>query len=209
MGGSVLPSLVTMRFEGAGLLATNLKAQNAARWFVAHEAAHFWLGQAVTYEFSRDAWLTEGGADLLAVRTVAALDPTYDARAVLQQSADDCLALTRGKSVESAERKNEHRAYYACGALFGLVAEAAQRKASGGDFHDFVKALIAANKADRLVTRGDWLAMLTRVAGTPVLSTAIRRLLEEGSADPAAAYSSLFTSAGIPHRIEQGRLILA
>lgn len=208
MGGSVLPSLVTMRFEGAGLLAPNPRAQDGARWFIAHEAAHFWLGEAVTYEFNRDAWITEGGADLLAIRTVAALEPSYDARAVLQASADDCLRLTKGKSVESAEQRNEHRSYYACGALFGLVAEAAQRKATGGDFHDFVRGLIEANRADRLVTRTEWLAALSRLAGSADQSAAIRQLLEVGSADPLAAYAALFTRAGIAHRTENGRLIL-
>jgi hypothetical protein len=209
MGGSVLPSLVTMRFEGAGLLAPNPKAQDGARWFIAHEASHFWLGEAVTYEFSRDAWITEGGADLLAIRTVAALDPSYDARAVLQQSTDDCLRLTKGKSVESAERRNEHRVYYACGALFSLVAEAAQRRATGGDFHDFVAGLIRANRADRLVTRTEWLAALSRVAGSTEHSATIRKLLVDGSADPLVAYADLFTRAGIAHRAEKGRLILS
>jgi aminopeptidase N len=105
MGGSVLPSLVVMRFEGAGVLSESPALRNQARWFIAHEAAHFWLGQAVSYEFSRDAWITEGGADLLAVRTVAALDPSYDARKALQGSVDECIKLTKDKGVASAQQR--------------------------------------------------------------------------------------------------------
>lgn len=208
MGGSVLPSLVTMRFEGAGLLDASPKVASAARWFIAHESAHFWLGQAVQYQFGRDAWITEGGADLLAVRTVSAIDPGYDARAELQEGVTDCVKLTVGKSIASAEQRNEHRAYYACGALFGLIVEAAQRRASGGDFHDFVRALIAANATDKTVSKDDWFAAAVR-AGVPAAQVeAMRLLVERGSPDPAKAYADLFAAAGIPHRLEGGKLIL-
>ena len=62
MGGSVLPGTLVMRFEGEGVLSESEGLRHQARWFVAHEAAHFWLGEAVRYEHSRDAWITEGGA---------------------------------------------------------------------------------------------------------------------------------------------------
>jgi hypothetical protein len=45
MGGSVLPGLVTMTFEGEGVLEERPEMRNQARWFIAHESAHFWLGQ--------------------------------------------------------------------------------------------------------------------------------------------------------------------
>jgi hypothetical protein len=53
-------------------------------------------------------------------------------------------ALTAGRGVASASERNEHRAYYACGALFGLVAEAASHR----PFAEFVRRLIAENRAD-------------------------------------------------------------
>ena len=37
-----------------------------SRWFIGHEGAHFWLGQTVRYAFADEAWITEGGADLMA-----------------------------------------------------------------------------------------------------------------------------------------------
>ena len=104
-------------------------------WFVAHEAAHFWLGQTVSYQYARDAWITEGGADLLAIRAVAEADPAYDPRVELNRAIEDCISLTRRHGVEDARERNEHRAYYACGALFGLVAESG----SGRSFFKFLR----------------------------------------------------------------------
>lgn len=193
MGGSVLPGLVVMTYEGAGVLQESQEAREQGLWFIAHESAHFWLGNTVRYEFSRDAWITEGGADLLAFRTVAAVDPAYNARNALNQAIADCAALTRGRGVSSAQERNEQRAYYACGAVFGLVAEAA----SDRPFIDFVRRLIEANRADGIVTRAEWLAMLDRVSGDRTLSRDIGLLLDRGAADPKAAIAALFTRAGV------------
>lgn len=193
MGGSVLPGLIAMTYEGAGVVEENEAVRREGLWFIAHEGAHFWLGQAITYQYSRDAWITEGGADLLAIRAAAAVDPGYDPRVALQAAVDDCATLTVGRGVAAAEQRNEHRAYYACGAVFGLIAEAA----SGRPFADFVRALVDANRADRVVTREEWLAALDRASGDPSLHADIGRLIDRGAADPKAALASLFTRAGI------------
>jgi hypothetical protein len=193
MGGSVLPGLVTLAYEGEGVLTENPRSRGQGLWFIAHESAHFWLGNAVHYEFSRDAWITEGGADLLAFRTVAAVDPAYDWRAALDRSIADCVALSTNKGVAGAEDRNEQQAYYACGAVFALVAEAASHR----PFIQFVKDLLDANRADRTVSRADWLAALDRVSHDPSLGRDIGALLDRGSADPKAAIASLFTRAGV------------
>ena len=44
MGGSVLPGLISMSFEGEGVLNPDAAALQRAHWFIGHEAAHFWLG---------------------------------------------------------------------------------------------------------------------------------------------------------------------
>ncbi len=195
MGGSVLRGLIIMTYEGHGLLDPEPRIARRGLWFIAHESAHFWLGQAVRREFSRDAWITEGGADLLAVRTVAALDSTYDWRAELQSEINDCVSLSAGRAVASAEERNEHRAYYACGAVFGLVAEAVSRR----PFIEHVRTLIDANRADGVLTRAEWLAALDHASGDPSLSADIARMLDEGAVDPKAMIASLFTRAGVPH----------
>jgi hypothetical protein len=123
-GGSVLRGMIVMTYEGEGVLTENAEQRHQGLWFIAHEAAHFWVGQTAGYEYARDAWITEGGADLLAIRAVAEIEPTYDPRVALNESIADCARLTKRHGVESARDRNEHRAYYACGAVFGLVAEA-------------------------------------------------------------------------------------
>jgi hypothetical protein len=197
MGGSTLPGLIAITYEGAGVLRENAELRAYGRKFIAHEAAHFWLGETIRYQYSRDAWITEGGADLLAIRTVAALDPGYDWRAELNLSIADCASLSAGRGVASAEQRNEHRAYYACGALFGLLAEGA----SGRPFTHFVKGLIAANRADTVVTREEWLAALDQVSGDRALSDGIAALLDRGAADPEAAIAALLARAGVAHYV--------
>ena len=203
--GSVLPGLVVMTFLGEGLLKEQPAVRDQARWFIAHEGAHFWLGQAVMYEAPRDAWITEGGAELLAVRTVSAIDPAYDARATLQRLLDECLKLSAGgQPLSTAQERGAHRAFYGCGAMFGLVAEAA----SGRSFPVWLRPLIDANRADGILSRAEWLAHLDE-AGDPAPSRAIAELLDRGAADPAKAYAALFAKAGVPHELgADGRLRL-
>ena len=200
MGGSVLPGLVVMTFEGVGVIAENAEMRHKARAFIAHESAHFWLGQAVAYQFARDAWIMEGGADLLAIRAVAAIDSTYDARAELQRAVDECVTHLAGGSVSSAHERSAPRAHYGCGTLFGLVAEAA----SGKTFADYMRPLIDANREDKVLTRGEWLQALDVASGDPALSRDIARLLDEPSPDPKAAIASLLARAGVPYEIVEG-----
>lgn len=208
MGGSVLPGLIVMQFEGVGVLRPSQEVLERSRWFIGHESAHFWLGQAVRYQFARDAWITEGGADLMAVRGLKALDPAYDARAELQTEVDDCIDLARDKPVAEAGERGEHRAYYACGAVFAMTAEGAQKRRDGGDWFDFLDPLLAANRDDRTLSRAEWLDALSRVSGDPSLVSVIERMLDRGAADPAAEIADLFRRTDVPHRIENGRVIL-
>jgi hypothetical protein len=202
MTGSVLPNLLQMTFEGEGVLRDNAGLRDHALWFIAHESAHFWLGEAVVYQYARDQWITEGGADLLAFRIVSEVDPAYDGRAELQKAIDDCVRLSTGHGVAGAEERNEQRAYYACGVVFGLVAEAASHRPFGA----FVRRLVDENRADRVLTRGEWLAGLDRVSRDPSLSADIARLLDQGAPDPAALIASLFTRAGVRYALaENGR----
>ena len=192
-GGSVLHGLIVMHYEGSGVLDETVAQRQQGLWFVAHEAAHFWLGQTVAYEYARDAWITEGGADLLAVRAVAEIDPDYDSRVELNRSIEDCIKLTRRHGVASARDREEHRAYYACGAVFGLVAEAG----SGRSFYKFMRDLIDDNRADGVVTRAEWLAALDVATRKPTLSRDIVRLIDRGVPDPREFITDLLQRAGV------------
>lgn len=208
MGGSVMPGLITMSFEGAGVLNPTAEMLTVSRWFIGHESAHFWLGQTVRYEYARDAWITEGGADLMAVRALKALDPGYDDVAALQKEVDDCVELTRDRSVVTANQRGEQRAFYACGAVFALAAEGAQRHATGGDWLDFLKPLINDNRRDGVLSRDEWLDALTAVSRDPSLRLDIERMLDKGAPDPAAVVARLFERTGVAFRMEAEKVVL-
>ncbi len=208
MSGSVLPGLIVMSFEGVGQVKSTPDGEAYNRWFIGHESAHFWLGQTVRYERARDSWMTEGGADLMAIRALKTLDPTYDARTELQGEVDDCVRLAV-KPVAEAGSRGEHRAYYACGAVFAMTAEAAQKRKTGGDWFDYLKVLIDDNRADGVITRAEWLAQLTAVSGDASLSRDIEALLNDGSADPSAVIASLFQRTGVAFELKDGKLVLS
>lgn len=192
LGGSVLPGMVVMTLEGEGITQPNEQARHHARWFVAHEAAHFWLGQAVSYATPADSWITEGGADLLAFRATAATDPSYDVKKRLSDARAECLPfLPNGGIADAYRRQGDFRAYYACGAIIALAAE----RASKGHFAEFVRTLIARHGADGIVTRAEWLALLDeRAAG---LSSAVTELLDKPHPDAKAALDAFIQRAAI------------
>jgi len=205
MGGSVLPGLIVMNFEGQGIIRPTDEVRERSLWFVAHEAAHFWLGQTVRYEYAKDAWITEGGADLMAVRALKARDPSYDDRAELQTEIDDCVKYAR-KPLSSAGERGEHRAYYACGAVFAMAAEAGQRSSTGGDFLDFIRPLIDANREDGILTVPDWLNHYAAQGGRIEPASLMLEIINNGVSDPAAAVMGILSGWDI--RYQDGRVIL-
>jgi hypothetical protein len=194
MNGGTLKGLIVMRFEGQKALKPDEELRSITRWFVAHEAAHFWLGQVVSYATVRDSWIMEGGADLLAMRTLAKLDRSFDAKRRLNRSLADCAKLAV-KPVATAHERGEHDAFYACGAVFALAAE----RASEGDFFAFVRGLIEANGADGRLTRAEWLDAL----GRPAVARHIALMLDQGAQDPGSALATLLTEAGIAFHLNQ------
>ncbi len=201
MAGSVLPNLIVIDFEGEGVLEPSPEVLARARWFFGHESAHFWLGsQGLRYEVARDAWITEGGADVMAVRALAALDPAYDAREELQREVDDCIDLTTGKSVVTAAGRGELRTNYACGAVFWLVMEAVAEKDVFGVLSDLI-----ADNPEGVLTRQEWLDHLDLVSNDRSLSYDIDRLLDQGAADPAILIASLLRRAGVDFQMVAGQ----
>lgn len=200
IGGGVVPGQVMLRFEGEALLKEDKDARDSARWGVAHEGAHFWLGNTVAYASSDQAWVMEGGADLLAVRASSALERDFDAKGMLQDLADECVSLSAGKAIRTAALRNEQRAFYACGAMFGLAAEAAARR-HGGDFFSFWRGLIDANRADGVVSEDEWMAEVTRLSGDPLIAAGIGQMVEAGVPDPAQSLAAIFSRAGVPHSL--------
>ena len=208
MGGSVIGDIVVVRLEGSGVAEESDAIRRSVRQFLAHEGAHFWVGQTVRYESPRDGWLTEGAADLLAIRAIGTIDPQYDQMRELNALLGECIDLLPEGPMTTAPERNKVRTNYACGTIMGLVAEASAKK-SGGDFFTFWRTLIAANRVDQTVTMNEWLSHLSAVSGDRALARDVRKLLLEKTDEPAAALASLFDRAGIAHaRDAAGKLVL-
>lgn len=198
MNGGTLKGLILMRFEGSQALSPVPALADMAHWFIAHEASHFWLGQSVHYATQRDSWIMEGGADLIATRTVQSLNPAFDARGYLNEALRDCSTLG-GQPLATAIDRSQVRANYACGVIFALVAE----KANRGDFYGFVRNLIAANRADREVTMEEWLVALRRSGGTMAQAQTIRAMVERGAPQPKATIANLLRGSAIPFVLDK------
>ena len=190
--GSVRPGLVTLEFAGARLSEPSEAMRARVRGFLAHETAHFWIGHTIRYESRSDAWITEGGANLVAIRALQALFPEYDHVAALAREARECLAQV-GAGVPLAEAVlRGGRAPYGCGAM--LLA-AAERDASAArprvDAFSFIAALIDKHRAEGAVSREEWLTHFEEATGDPERALLIRRFIEAGVADPEAFLTGL------------------
>lgn len=194
LGGSVTAGMIAMRFEGSGLELANPAALDNAQNFIAHEAAHFWLGQAIAYDAREQMWITEGGADYLAIRMQQILaeetgSVEFDAQAKLAALGDECIERLGTDNLSGAASRGQHRAHYACGAQFAYAVEQAGL-AHGRTYFDFVRQLIATNP-DGEVGSAEWLET-ARVHGLSEEQAAlIETLLHEGVDDPAAILAQL------------------
>lgn len=206
MGGSVLPGLIVMAFEGEGLLEPSPEIVGQIRWFVAHEVAHFWLGQTVAYERQNDMWITEGGADLAALRALEAIDPEWQGSAAfLQLALDDCVARS-ADPLDTAAGRGDFRVFYACGTIFALVLE----HATGRSWPELLADMIADNRETGILTRAEWLSHIDGNPRRDEITGLVSGLLETGSNDSLAAIATLLEAANVPHsRDEAGRIRLA
>lgn len=208
MGGSVLPGLIAIAFEGEDVLEPSEDLRLQTKLFLAHEAAHFWLGQLAGYEREADMWITEGGADLMAARALQLTDPEFPVTRFLQMAVDDCARLTASGSLATAARRGEHRAFYACGTVFAMVAEGFGRAAGQESWLDLAGNLIGANLDDGIISRADWMGMMDRLSAGTDISGRISRFLDAPVVDPATALSEMLAAAGVPHTLEEGRIVL-
>ena len=196
LNGGVLKGLVLMRISGAAATQPSPALRSLAHRYIAHESAHFWLGQLVDYDKVADNWIVEGGADLLAIRALGASEPGYDARAALNKSLTDCIGASRRGGLASAAQRQDFQVKYDCGAILSLVAE----KVAGGDFHAFVRRILAANSADRVVSTEEWLALLESYPAGRSLTPLVRPLLNQAQPTPRG-WTELLTAASIRYRL--------
>ncbi|MBO9713815.1 hypothetical protein [Sphingomonas sp.] len=208
LGGSVLPGTIVMQLSGKRVLASDPQVLAQLQWFLGHESSHFWLGQTVRYSRRAESWITEGGADLLAIRAIETLAPGYDAHEKLQQELDECLQrVGPGEALGASDDRNQFRAYYACGALMMLAAESVSKR-KGGDLFGFVRALIGAKHADGSINADDWFTAFAAAGANPAIAVRLRDYVDKGDADPRGMWTAIFDSAGIAWWMDGQRITL-
>ena len=197
LGGSVIGSQIVMRLEGASLLDAGGGAGREVRYLIAHEAAHFWLGNLVAYGRPGEAWTSEGGADLAALRALEAVDPDADGRRTARATRmawRSCAAYLERGPLAAAPERGEQKAFYSCGFLMSLAAERAAR-ARGGDFFTFWSGLIEANRDDGEVSNADWFDAFAALGGSADALAVMRTMLDQGG--DARTLEALFSAAGL------------
>ena len=93
-------------------------------------------------------------------------------------------------------------------AIWSMAMESARKRTDGGDFFDMLADFQQESADDGTLSRAEWMAAMTRVAGDPATAGAIARMLDEGVADPASVLAGIFAGTGIAHRLEDGTLTL-
>jgi hypothetical protein len=205
--GGVRPGEIVLNFEGEGLLDRNERAARRTRWFIAHEMAHFWLGsEGVAYEAPSDAWITEGGAEMMAFTLLAGSDHDY-AIGELQRAVNDCVKLGT-KPIARAADRHESRAFYACGTVFALAASGVARRRGGADFFDFIEPLLARHRFDRQLGGADWLDHFGTLSGEPGAADVMRSMIERGSSRPVEDIETILKSAGVPMNVAGNAIVL-
>jgi hypothetical protein len=196
--GGVRPGQILFNFEGEGLLERNERAVRRTRWFIAHEMAHFWLGTSgIAYRKPSEAWITEGGAEMMAFTLLAAIDHDY-ALAELQRAVQDCIR-TASKPITAAAERHESRAFYSCGTAFALAAASAERRKGGRDYFDFIRPLMEEHRLDRLIGRADWLTYFAADARVGSAVEVMSAMLDTGVANPVEAIETIFRQTGVPY----------
>ncbi|WP_343344178.1 hypothetical protein WJT74_09640 [Sphingomicrobium sp. XHP0239] len=198
LGGSVIGSQMVMRLEGQALLDQRGGAGAEMRMLIAHEAAHFWLGNLVAYGRPGEAWTSEGGADLAALRAIEAVDPAGAARRegrMTRSAWRQCATYLERGGLASAPERGEQKAFYSCGFLLSRVAErVAERR--GGTFFTFWAKLIERHREAGEVGSEDWFEALAQEGAAPATLAAMRTIVERGGG--GAAITDLYASAQMP-----------
>ena len=100
--GSVLPGLIVLAYEGAGVLSEDEGSAHRGPSVLRSRSSPFLAGADSRLRIRARAWITEGGADLLAMRLMALEHPSYDWR-------DDFNQVDRGVREPYAAARNRVR----------------------------------------------------------------------------------------------------
>lgn len=145
--GGTLPRQVFMHFEGDKIPEFSSEADFPyfLAWFFAHEAAHLHQRHRFAQYDNADSWIHEGVADAMAYLALQEMDAAPDAYLAkrLDRARTACADALAGGSLRSVlERDAPFQAYYDCGLIIHLAADAAARRGSGADLFGVWKTFI-------------------------------------------------------------------
>ena len=192
LSGGALPGMIAMAIEGERIVKPDEDMGHRMRWFIAHEAAHFWLGQKLEYVGAEDAWIMEGGADLAAIAATAKLRPGFDVEGELAREWRDCEEGLAKGTLASARQRGDFRMPYACGAVLMQGGAAVL----GSDIFGLARAMLAA-ETDGSVSLEDWLALLKTQGASARVLTLARSLVTQETKNPRDLLANWAEATGV------------
>lgn len=184
--------LIAMRLTGAGWARETAQLDEELSLFVAHEVNHLWNGRLYQHAGGDlNAWLHEGAAEYLAVKSLHARGRISDARfdQLMMRHVNRCIQELgyRFYNGETGGGAIKGSAIYDCGATIQWFAEAALTK-SGGDSFSLWNTLFAKSVMNGSFGAHDFFNQLEVTEGGQRAIEAIRLLT---NASPATEYTTL------------------
>jgi hypothetical protein len=193
----VVPGPV-MRFGLAGSMWAD-PTEATKRFFVetiAHEIAHFW--NANYFRSAQDAapWVSEGGAELIAVSALSSLG-AMDAAAAqerIDRAIGECAGVAASNAWVGMVTRNYGRSPYACGLAMQLAIVAHSRRLdSKMDPLEFWKQFGTESSPYREASMAVFLAR----HGDPEGSVLLARMLTDGTMPFMDSLAALYRSGGV------------
>lgn len=202
--GGALNGIVQLSLRGGQWQQASEAARRLLRSLLAHEVAHWWVGQQ--YKPADDAaypWLHEGGAEALALETLRELGwlSAQQHQQERDQLLNRCLTgladLARQQvPLRDAGKAGRGQVWYDCGAL--LLTASQYALATPGEPAPQARlwqALFDASEAHQRLFSPALLATLVEPARTG-LGAQLSQFTDQVQADPAQAARELFALAG-------------
>jgi len=205
--GGVAGSVIMLDSSGEAMREASPDLRNYLNWFFAHEVAHqFQNVSPARHGETADSWIHEGGASAMANAIIAEMGggPAYLDAAYAQAWAG-CLPVLETGPLRGAGARGAFGAYYDCGSLVSLIAEAGT---PGGDLYAIWHAMQSvAVEMDEPVGSDLFFAAMRGLDAPAGLTNLLRRIVVDGVEDPAAALQEAMDMAGLTAEFDaQGQL---
>ncbi len=207
--GSVIGTdLMVLQSSGTALMQPDSDARTRSLWFFAHEVAHMFQNTVRNNMISgSDAWIHEGGANVMANSVIRAMPGVSDSLVISEykKAFDECAkALSKG-SLVSAHLDGRFYAHYTCGQIFNAAVDSAL---DDHDLYDFWKAYSAWIETENSNQRDAYFETLETLGADPSVVQLIQQLAYEDQSDPQGRLADLMGQSGLePSFDEDGALL--